>query len=436
MKEYPFTNRLVSIAERILAGSIHIRVLLAFVFGVVFLMLIVVSALLVHDLESDVFLKGVLAVVLALAAASVMAVVPGFFHSELTSKARGRFRITGSFIAFVLVIYVMFFLPPAKPPVEPKVIAFDVEPARVAAGAQVRISWAVEHVEGLQLHDATGKVLESDLQLQGSLKRRPEKDITYQLRGKVHGKWEELESKSVEVEAIPPTSTPTSKPIPVRSRVVAPRIMTRVLDYPKLAFELYAWLDGQNEWPTVVGTPEGMKIGGKDLGRAPWIVSLIEMNNPFPDHVMTISKANLHVLDFEPVDASSGFPLTIRSDLVPPYLIPEDCPPLTEPSGFGPRGYNLPDDAEHLEGILPASSESTESLWPGKNSTIPPMGNKQYAVFISANAPGKYEFSINLEWEVTDGSTYPYESVPYKFVFLDIETAQAIPKDFDGSRCP
>ncbi|MBN1813890.1 MAG: hypothetical protein JXA14_18785 [Anaerolineae bacterium] len=235
MRKHPIASRLVSIAERTLAGSIHIRLLLAFVFGVVFLTLIVGLALLVNDLDSNGFLKAVLTVVLALAAASVMGVIPGFFHSELTSKARGRFRMTGSFIAFVLVLYLMFRLPVET--VEPNVIDFSVDPRHVAAGAQVRIGWDVEHVDELLLRDATSdRVLAKSVSLQGSLDEQPQRDTTYELKGKIQGKWELLESTSIEVDE--PTPTPVPTPVAKVYAQLSDQPVTSLLELANLYSEM------------------------------------------------------------------------------------------------------------------------------------------------------------------------------------------------------
>jgi hypothetical protein len=202
-----------------------------------------------------------------------------------------------------------------------------------------------------------------------------------------------------------------------------------------LAFEPYAWLDSLS-WPATIGAPYEMEIDGTSLGRAPWIAVSIGLTNPSPDESQRITAASLYLYSFEPVSATSRHTLTIRTDLAPSFLIPQDCPQSGEPSAFA-RGFEPP-DAEHLFGILPKSASMTERVLRGEGAdwSIPPRGDKEYILFISARAPGKYGFSVDMELESTDRVTSTVELGYWEYAFLDTETALSLPMEFDGSRCP
>jgi hypothetical protein len=202
------------------------------------------------------------------------------------------------------------------------------------------------------------------------------------------------------------------------------------------AFEPYAWLDG-NEWQVAIGNPNDVEIEGESLGRAPWIAVCLRLTNPSRDQGQTITAAHLHVTSFEPVSASAGHTLTVRSDLVPYFLIPEDCPQPGTPSPFHLKGFPLP-DAEHLLGMLSKSTSEPTKLWRGQNADwfIPAHEYKEYIIFVTSSAPGKYIFSVNMELKSTDLVTSTLELGPWEYAFLDAETALVLPKHFVGPRCP
>jgi hypothetical protein len=202
-----------------------------------------------------------------------------------------------------------------------------------------------------------------------------------------------------------------------------------------LGFEPYAWVD--HGWTTAIGTPYEVEIGGQSLGYTPWIAVGLGLTNPSPDEGQKIVAASLRVLLFEPIDVSSGYTLTLRTGLVPPFLVPQDCAGSAASSTLGLKGIELP-EAEHLFGILPASKSVPTKLWRGGDADlyIPPHGNKEYLLFISANAPGKYRFSVDMELESTDRVTSTLELGPWAYAFLDAETALRLPTEYDGPRCP
>lgn len=234
---------------------------------------------------------------------------------------------------------------------------------------------------------------------------------------------------------VTPTYTPmsTSSPVTPTPESNIPRVSGGI------AYEEYAWLDFPF-WPVTVGAQSEVEIAGEYLGRAPWIVIDFKLINPSPDETQIIADAELQVELFEPVDKFTDYELMINSSIVPSFLVPEDCPQSSTPSPpFGPRSYGLP-DADHLLGILPPSSLRSTPLRPGTNRPtsfkIPPKDERYYILFISANESGKYEFSVNFSLVATDHSTSTIRLGPYKYTFLDAETALAMPKDHIGPRCP
>jgi hypothetical protein len=203
-----------------------------------------------------------------------------------------------------------------------------------------------------------------------------------------------------------------------------------------LGFEPYAQLDRYG-WDTVIGTPYEVEIDGQSLGYTPWIAVGLGLTNPSPDEGQRIVGADLHVSFFEPISVSSGYTLVLRTDLAPSFLIPEDCDGSGGSPALGLKGIELP-EAEHLFGVLPASkSVPTVLRRVGEADLyIPPHGNKEYLLFISANAPGMYRFSVDMELESTDRVTSTLELGPWAYGFLDAETALGLPIEYDGPRCP
>jgi hypothetical protein len=203
-----------------------------------------------------------------------------------------------------------------------------------------------------------------------------------------------------------------------------------------LGFEPYAQLDRYG-WETAIGTPYEVEIGGQSLGYTPWIAVGLGLTNPSPDEGQKIVAANLHVSYFEPVGVSSGYTLVLRTDLAPSFLVPQDCDESGGSPTLGLKGIELP-EAEHLFGILPASKSVPTQLWRGGEADlyIPPKENREYLLFISANAPGKYRFSVDIELESTDRVTSTLELGSWTYAFLDADTALHMPTEYDGPRCP
>lgn len=158
--------------KRIVSGRIPVQVLLAFGFGLLFLLVTLVIGLTTKNPTG--FLQWIVRVVLSLAAAGATSIIPGLFGAKWSSVKGTSVRVTGALAVF-LVVYLVN--PPALVGPKPEILRWEVFPeGLVTQGQTVTVRWAVDNADDVVVEPFGSQ------DLSGSFHDEPDTSRTYRLR--------------------------------------------------------------------------------------------------------------------------------------------------------------------------------------------------------------------------------------------------------------